>query len=262
MRLLLVCCALLASAGTSVSFGATGDEAPPRLHVVRVNESSPEALAGAGAFAQAAAESCRLAMHLPGPGVAAPVALVARGVRITDGCGARITARSGADISSVGPSGVAAGVPETQVEATGVSGDAWARQRRPLDASGLAADVAGDGTSCVWRSRLMAARFGALAKSAPAAGNGPSGKGLDARLYQALPHDASAHSAGEDVVLRTHASAPPAPVREAQVPVTGGHLVFESNTRLKSLEVGGAAAAKFDKAAADAFVRLPARETL
>jgi hypothetical protein len=191
----------------------------------------------------------------------APYVLVAREVKITDGCVSRITARSALDISNVGQSSAPA-EPETKVEATGVSGDACVRERKPLDVSRVAADTAGFGASCVWRSRLMQARFGALMKSAPEAGNGPSARGMDDCLYQPIPHYASAHSAGEDVVLRTHSSAPPAPVRAAQFSVSGGHLAFEANTRLKSLESGGAAAAKFDKSAADAFVRLPSKEAL
>ncbi len=133
---------------------------------------------------------------------------------------------------------------------------------KPLDATGLPAEAAGSGVSCVWRSRLMSARFGALMRSAPPPGNGPSATGLDACLYQPVPHYASAHSAGEDVVLRTHASAPLAQVRAAQLSVSGGHVEFEANTRLKSIESDGAAAAKFDTSAAEAFVRLPSKEAL
>lgn len=297
-RLLLVCCALVANACS----GAASGDTPPRLHVVRVNESSPEALAGAREYAQAAVESCRVTTHLSGAGAAplsdaslskivffedeafydgdriahyttrrfvvadrssscTPYVLVSRDVKITDGCASRITAHSGVDIDSVGQAGAAA-APQTRVESTGLSGDACVHKRKPLDASSLAADDAGTGASCVWRSRLMAARFGAFMKSAPAAGSGPSSRGLDECLYQPLPHYASAHSAGEDVILRTHASAPPAQARAAQLSVSGGHVAFEANTRLKSLERGGAAAPKFDKSAADAFVRLPSREAL
>jgi hypothetical protein len=91
-------------------------------------------------------------------------------------------------------------------------------------------------------------------------GNGPSPTGLDACLYQAVPHYESAHSAGEDVILRTHVNSPAAQVRSAQLAASGGHVLFEGNSRLLSFESGGKAAAKFDKAAADAFVRLPAKE--
>ena len=293
-RLLLAGLALLATACS----GAAGGDGPPRLHVVRVNESSPEALAGARETAQAAAESCRATLHLAGGGAAptdaqlgkivffedeafydgdriahytthrfvaadassscAPYVLVQRDVKIVEGCGSRISARSGADIATAGQ----ANAPETKVEATGLSGDACVQKRKPLDAAGLPADAAGSGANCVWRSRLMAARFGALTKTAPEPGNGPSATGLDACLYQAIPHYAGPHSAGEDVVLRTHASAPPAHARAAQLAVSGGHVAFEADTRLKSLETGGAAPAKFDKSAADAFVHLPPREAL
>lgn len=296
-RLLLVCCALLANACS----GADGADAPPRLHVVRVNESTPEALAGAREYAEAAAESCRVTMHMSGGGVAlsdaqlgkivfyedeafydgnriahytthrfvvadsgsscAPYVLVERAVKIVDGCSTLITGRSGSDISNVGGSG-SAGTPETRVENTGAQGDSCVHKRKPLDATGLPAELAGSGASCVWRSRLLAARFGALTKSAPAAGNGPSPTGLDACLYQAVPHYESAHSAGEDVVLRTHVSGPPAQARSAQFAVSGGHVAFEGNTRLQSFESGGKSAAKFDKAAADAFVHLPPKEGL
>jgi hypothetical protein len=299
VRLLLVCCALLANACS----GAGAADAPPRLHVVRVNESSAEALAGARKFAEAAVESCRVTQHLSGGAAAslsdaklekivffqdeafydgdriahytthrfvvadagsscAPYVMVERDVTIADGCASRITARSGNDISDVGNPDASGGTPETQVERTGLSGDACVHKRKPVDATGLQADSAGPGANCVWRSRLLAARFGGLTKSAPGAGNGPAPNGMDDCLYQALPHYASAHSAGEDVVLRTHESGPAGPARLAQDLASGGHAAFEGNTRLLSFEAGGRPAARFDKAAADAFVRLPPKEAL
>jgi hypothetical protein len=143
------------------------------------------------------------------------------------------------------------------VERRGLPGDACVHARKPFETDGLPTDVAGPGVNCIWHSRLLAARFGALTRRPPAPGNGPSATGLDACLYQPLPHYASAHSAGEDVVLRTHSSAP-----SVQQAATGGHVEFEGNTRLLAVDVGGQAAAKFDQAAAEAFVRLPPREAL
>jgi hypothetical protein len=298
VRLLLACCGLLANA----CFGADADtaEAHPHLHVVRVNESIPEALAGVREYAQSAVETCRLTLHMSGSGPAlsdaqlgkivyyedeafydgdriahyttrrfvvadsgsscAPYVLVQRDVRITEGCSSVITARSGSDIGNLRGGDATPGTPETHVENTGAQGDSCVRKRKPLDATGLHGESAGFGASCVWRSRLFAARFGAMTKSTPAAGDGPAPTGLDACLYQAVPHYESAHSAGEDVILRTHVSAPAIQVRSAQLAVSGGHVAFEGNTRLQSFESSAKAAAKFDKAAADAFVHLPPKE--
>lgn len=286
--LFLVFCAMLAG----VCAAAGNDVAPPRMHVVRVNEASADALAGVREFAAVQVESCRVTQHLSGSGAppltdaqlrkivflqdeafydgdriahystrrfvvadgsssCAPYVLVLRDVSITVGCGTRIVGRSGNDLNSDAPPGP----PETHVERTGPSGDACVHARKPVETDGLPTDSAGSDVNCIWQSRLLAARFGALTRRPPAPGNGPSATGLDACLYQPLPHYASAHSAGEDVVLRTHSSAPP-----AQQAVSGGHIEFEGNTRLQAMDVGGPAAAKFDQAAAEAFVRLPPRE--
>jgi hypothetical protein len=277
-------------------------DATPRLHVVRVNESSAEALAGVHDFAAVQVEACRAALHLGSGGApalpdaqlgkivffqdeafydgdriahyktrrfivadssssCAPYVLVQREVKIVDGCSSRIVGRSGDDLNSVAPPAAPVWAPETRVENTGMPADACAPKRKPISTEGLQADVAGTGVACVWRSRLMAAKYGALMKSAPPSpGAGPSGTGLDECLYQPMPHYASAHSAGEDVVLRTHASEPSAQKRSAQMSLTGGHLQFEANTRLQAFEVGGQAAGKFDKAAVDAFVHLSPKE--
>lgn len=298
VRLVLACCVLLANACS----GADATDAHPRLHVVRVNESIPEALAGVRQYAESAVETCRLTQHMSAGGTApsdgqlgtivyyadeafydgdriahyttrrfvvadkgsscAPYVLVEREVKITEGCGSVITARSGSDISNLRGADASAGTPETNVENTGAQGDSCVRKRKPLDATGLTGEAAGFGANCVWRSRLMAARFGALAKSTQPAGPGPAPMGLDACLYQAVPHYESSHSAGEDVVLRTHVSAPATPVRSAQLAATGGHVEFEGNTRLQLFESDGKPAAKFDKAAADAFVHLSPKEGL
>lgn len=284
---------------------AQSPEALPRLHVLRVNETSANALAGARLFAGVQVDGCRAAMGLPPAGEpalpdaalakvvynqeesffdgdrrasyvtrrfiladrsssCAPYLLVQREVTIVDGCGTRITGGSGNGLNISPMPEPPPWKPEVRVESTGRGGDSCVRKRRkPMPIAGLPTDAAGNGPACIWQSRMFAAAFADLPHAPlPEPGAGPSAKGLDFCLYAALPYYAPAHAAEEMVVLRTHAgtAAPADPA--ALAAASGGHSEFETDTRLQSFESGGAPQAKFDKAAADAFVRLPQRESL
>jgi len=284
---------------------AQAPDALPRLHVLRVNETSPAALAGARLFAGVQVEGCRAAMGMPAGGEpalpdaalakvvwfqdesffdgdrsasyvtrryiladrsssCAPYLLVQRDVTILDGCGTRLSGGSGNDLNVNQMPEAPPWSPEVRSESVGRGGDSCVRKRRkPLSTAGLPTDSSGNGPACIWQSRLLGAMLADLPNARPPEpGSGPSAKGLDFCLLATLPYYASAHAKEQMVVLRTHAGGTAPANESALAAASGGHSVFEADTRLQSFESGGAPQPRFDKAAADAFVRLPQRESI
>jgi hypothetical protein len=277
--------------------GAGAADDLPRLHVLRVNESDAQALAGAREAGEAAVEGCRAAQHMAGPGPAIPEAalaklvffqdeawydgpkvahyrtirsiaadsgsgckpyvLVRRDVVVTDGCTDRIVGTSGNDLNTVPPGSPPPWQPSTTTEPAGHSLGCEHKGKPPVT-DGVAADSAANGVACVWRSRLLSALTKGRVPAAP--GNGPAAQGSDDCLYQAIPRYQSGDSPGEDVVLRTRATEASAGRAAAQMPISGGHSFFEGNTKLAAMDKGGPASGKFDKSAVDAFVRQSPKE--
>ncbi len=303
VRALSTLAAVLASACT----GAGAADDLPRLHVVRVNETTAAALAGVDDDVKFRVETCRALMHMPAGSVPAvpagrlakivffedeaffdgdrsahykttrsiaadsgsacqPYLLVQREATVADGCDTRIMGRSGNDHDFEAPATAPPPwKPLTQVAHTGRPAELCARKRKPMTADGVPADSAGNGVSCIWRSRLIVANLGAALKARmppSAAGSGPAQAGLDDCLWQRMPRYASAHAEDADVVLRTHSVEPARQKDAAMSTGTGGMAFFAGNTRLQALDIGGAAAAKFDAAAVDAFVHLSPTQAL
>lgn len=271
--------AAFVAASLAACGAALAADAPSRIHVVRTNETSPEALAGARTYATLMASNCRSILHMPPAEVTLtdaqlskityreeeiffegdriahyvtirfviadsssqcqPYVWVHRDARIAEGCDASISGDSGPILDSAGPPAA----PPTWSPSTRVGPGQCGEKRRERSTEGVPADDAGAGQTCVWGSRLMFARLGPALKSrlpAGEPGNGPAAKGLDTCLWQRMPDYRPPNGKSEAIVLRHHTPPDPDPQHdEAQLGLTGGHRFFEGNDRTRKFEIDG-----------------------